>query len=160
MARPRAVHDLVKCLETYVGGNVKVSEWPIQCTVASGRETGPRDLSLCLFGTFASLTSTRQRRGDEVRQLFSAKCRLASPFAPSIRLDRKRTTGSPSREFVGESRDTYIRTTKNDKSISKSVTFHIRRSFMLTAFLTDCLLYLSHFILFRLIEDRVKNNTM
>lgn len=69
MARPRAVHDLVKCLETYVGGNVKVSEWPIQCTVASGRETGPLDLSLCLFGTFAALTSARRRRGEEVRQL-------------------------------------------------------------------------------------------
>lgn len=91
MARQRAVHDLVKCLETYVGGNVKVSEWPIQCTVASGR-TGPHDLSLYLFGTFGG---TEKRRGGEARRqvgrssAFPAKCRLTSS-SRSIRLDRKR----------------------------------------------------------------------
>lgn len=69
-----------------------------------------------------------------MRQLFSAKCRLAS-FAPSIRLDRKGTTASPSRR--SKSRDTYIR--KNDKFISKSVTFRI-----------DSLIFHVHRILSRL----------
>lgn len=49
--------ELVKRLETCVGGNVKVSEWSIQCTVASG-QTGPR--SLAVFIWYA-----RYPRGDE-----------------------------------------------------------------------------------------------
>ena len=40
--------ELVKRLETCVGGNVKVSEWPIQCAVASG-QTGPRSLAVFIW---------------------------------------------------------------------------------------------------------------
>lgn len=152
----RAVHDLVKCLETYVGGNVKVSEWPIQCTVASDRETGPRDLSLYLFGTFAALTSAGQRRGR--RSETTAACFPRS--VDLLLLSRHRSVSTGKRKHDGrERREVHpptfrvtkrcIRTKKSDKSISKSVTFRIRRfsSFMLIAFLSDCSLYLSHFIL-------------
>lgn len=45
-----------------MGGNVKVSEWPIQCTAASG-QTGPRDL--CLFGTLAILAAASSSRKHE-----------------------------------------------------------------------------------------------
>lgn len=50
-----------------MGGNVKVSEWPIQCAAASG-QTGPRDLSLCLFGTLAILAAASSSRKQRKRR--------------------------------------------------------------------------------------------
>lgn len=62
--------ELVKRLESCVGGNVKVSEWPIQCTVASG-QTGPRCVYFArsLFSRERADRSTwNRKRGDFERQ--------------------------------------------------------------------------------------------
>lgn len=69
--------ELVKRLETRVGGNVKVSEWPIQCTVASG-QTGPRSLAVFIW-------HARHSRADE----------------PAWNRKNRETEGTRSNERVG-----------------------------------------------------------
>lgn len=76
-----------------MGGNVKVSEWPIQCTVASGR-TGPQSLVVFIWHIRRGREGKKRRGGEARRQVgrlsaFPAKCRLTSS-SRSIRLDRKR----------------------------------------------------------------------
>lgn len=97
--RGSAVHDLVKCLETYVGGNVKVSEWPIQCTVASGR-TGPRSLVVFIW-------HTRRKGGggdrEEAKRDDKSAARARFPRSVDLLLHRDRSVRKRRRPSGGKS---------------------------------------------------------
>lgn len=164
MARARG-HDLVKCLETYVGGNVKVSEWSIQCTVASGRETGPRDLSLYLFGTFAALTSLEGQREPK-----EAKCRddCVACFPQSVDLlllsrHRSVSTGKGERERrevqsdVRSQRDIFglKRVTSPSPSLSRFISVD-SPSFTLTASRFYRILYSCHILFYYSLNRRLR----